>query len=62
MPPQSQWRFAFKQYGHRLVYGNDSPERDLRLEQVEITTEEGTKTTYPATPSTSGVLCVLFRH
>jgi hypothetical protein len=61
MPLQSQWRFAFRQYGYRLVYGNE-PERDLKLEQVEVTTDEGVKTVYPDTPSTSGVLCVVFKH
>jgi hypothetical protein len=61
MPPD--WRFAFRQYRHRLVFGagQQQQERDVRLQQVVITAsdEAGTQTSYPASPSTAS-LCVKF--
>lgn len=57
------WRFLFKQYRHRMVFGNQNQERKLKLQQVAVTAsdEAGTVTTYPASPSTATTLCVLFR-
>ena len=59
----SEWRFAFRQYRHRLVFGagQQQQERNVRLEQVVITAsdEAGTQTSYPASPSTAS-LCVKF--
>jgi hypothetical protein len=61
MPPD--WRFAFQQYRHRMVFGNQNQERKLKLQQVVVTAknEASTVTTYPASPSTATTLCVIFR-
>ena len=59
----SDWRFAFRQYRHRLVFGagQQQQERDVKLQQVVITAsdEAATQTSYPANPSTAS-LCVMF--
>ncbi len=57
-----QWRFVFRQYKHRLVFGSQAQnqERKVKLQQVAITTEQGaTPTNYPANASTR-YLCVRF--
>jgi len=45
------------------VFGNQNQERKIKLRQVVVTAsnEAGTVTTYPANPSTTTTLCVLFR-
>jgi hypothetical protein len=59
-----EWRFVFRQYKHRLVYGSQtaSQERKVKLQQVVITADNdaGTQTTLPSSPSTTGYLCVRF--
>ena len=57
----SDWRFAFRQYRHRLVFGAQNQERNVKLQQVIITArdEARTQTTYPPAVST-GNLCVIF--
>ena len=61
----SDWRFAFRQYRHRLVFGagQQQQERNVKLQQVVITAsdEAATQTSYPATPSTATSLCVMFK-
>jgi hypothetical protein len=62
----SNWRFGFRQYRYRLVFGGaqqqQQEERNVKLQQVIITAsdEAGTQTAYPASPTT-GSLCVIFR-
>jgi hypothetical protein len=62
----SNWRFGFRQYRYRLVFGGaqqqQQEERHVKLQQVIITAsdEAGTQTAYPASPTT-GSLCVIFR-
>ena len=58
--PPSEWQFVFKKYGHRLVFGTQRPNPNVKLQQVVVTDKTGTATTYPANPST-GTLCVVFR-
>ena len=62
----SDWRFAFRLYRHRLVFGagqQQQQERNVRLQQVVITAkdEAATQTSYPANPSTTTSLCVMFK-
>ncbi len=62
LPPKSQWQFAFRQYKHRLVYGDETPERVLKILQVDVTPPApGATATYTAKQS-PGFLCVLFRN
>ena len=59
----SEWRFQFRQYRHRLVFGagQQQQERNVKLQQVIITApdEAATPTAYPANASTA-TLCVMF--
>jgi hypothetical protein len=62
---EREWRFLFRGYGHRLVYGNPKQpeERDVKLQQVAITLPGvATPTKYPSTPSRETFLCVKFIH
>jgi hypothetical protein len=61
LEPPSEWQFVFKKYGHRLVFGTTRPNPNVKLQQVVVTDKANNETTYPATPSTKTILCVVFR-
>ena len=58
-----EWRFVFRQYKHRLVFGSQAQnqERKVKFQQVVITDDAGAAMSYPAKPSTR-YLCVRFTN